>query len=274
VPRELQIALQPRVADRLRRAALRLGVDEDRGWIDRRIRALEFDAAPQQQEQGQALGDGYPLGISDGRAGRAPSGGAGYGGGDGYGGRLGGMPGGSTTPGLGSYGMPALNAPQPNAPVSGPQPTDPFGARAGRFSADGGDTLAFDAERIDEVAAGLASRDVAIPQRGRMYRFTTSRGDLEITARSIPMTVLSRFYGLIAVSLAVCALRALMTRRARRVWMLLANSAIAGLALVLVGLLSIVLGIFPVAGLLAVAGGIAIAIRSRIQRNPAPSFVA
>ena len=118
------------------------------------------------------------------------------------------MPGGGTTQNFGGYGMPALNAPQPNAPASGPQPADPFGARAGADLAANPTVLAFDAERIDEVAAGLASLDVAIPQRGRMYRFTTPRGDLEITARSIPMTVLSRFYGLIAISLAVCAVRA------------------------------------------------------------------
>ena len=183
------------------------------------------------------------------------------------------MPGGGTTQGFGGYGLPGLNAPQPNAPARGPQAADPFGARAGANFATDRAALAFDAERIDDMAAGLASLDVAIPQRGRMYRFTTPRGDLEITARSIPVTVLSRFYGLIAISLTVCVLSALTTRRARRVWAILANSTVAGLLLVLGGLCSIVLGIFPVAGLLMVATGIFIAIRSRMTRFLEPAFI-
>jgi len=39
------------------------------------------------------------------------------------------------------------------------------------------------------------------------------------------------------------------------------------------GLVSVAVGVFPVAGLLMVAGGIAIAVRSRVGRNPAPAFV-
>jgi hypothetical protein len=125
---------------------------------------------------------------------------------------------------------------------------------------------------MDEVAAGLASLDVAIPQRGRMYRFTTPRGDLEITARSIPASVLWRLYGLTAVVLVVCASSALRMRHAQAAWALLVNSAVAGLALAVLGLLSIVLGIFPVAGLLLVAGGIVIAVRSRIIHTREPAF--
>jgi hypothetical protein len=228
--------------------------------LDNYARNLARNATPQSQEQGQAATDGYGyrLGVAEDRGGQMRAGGAGYGGAMG-----GGMPGG-TTPGFGGYGLPALNAPQPGAPASGPQATDPFGSQAGTGIATDGAALAISGERIEELAAGLASLDVAIPQRGRMYRFTTPRGDLEITARSIPVAVLSRLYGLVAVLLAVCAVSALMTRRARQTWALLANSTVAALALAVLGLLSIVLGIFPVAGLLAVAGGIVIAIRSRI----------
>jgi hypothetical protein len=137
---------------------------------------------------------------------------------------------------------------------------------------DGG-ALAFGGEQIEEVAAGLASLDVAIPQRGRIYHFTTPRGDIEITARSIPVTVLSRLYGLVAILAATSLIAALTTRHARRLWTLLANSTIAGLLLILLGLLSIILGLFPIAGLLSIAGGIIIAIRSRIVRSPEPAFV-
>jgi len=170
---------------------------------------------------------------------------------------------------VGGYGLPGLNA-----PGGGPNGVaEPFGARAGAMGSSSGAALAVDAERLDQVAAGLASLDVAIPQRGRMYRFTTPRGHLEITARSIPVTALSRLWGLGAVIAAVFAVAALGSRPARRLWAQLARSTVVGIALGLLGLVSVAVGIFPVAGLLMVAGGIAIAIRSRVVRRPAPAFV-
>ena len=58
-------------------------------------------------------------------------------------------------------------------------------------------------EQIAQVAAGLASLDVRLPERGKMYLFTTPRGDIEITASAISASTLSRLSGLAAVLSAI-----------------------------------------------------------------------
>jgi len=266
--------LQKKLSDEVEELSRgRRGGDERAQQLDNYARNLELNAAPQlqgQAQQGQQpqteygfqLGAAVPQpGFAEDRGGQMQGGGAGFGGG---------MPASGGVAGrVGGYGLPGLNA-----PAGGPMPAaEPFGSRAGTTQSTDGLALAFDAERLDQVAAGLASLDVAIPQRGRMYRFTTPRGDLEITARAIPVTAISRLWGLAAVLLAVCLIGALNSRPARRLWALLASSTVVGIALVVLGLVSVAIGVFPVAGLLMVAGGIAIAIRSRVVQSPAPAFV-
>jgi hypothetical protein len=108
----------------------------------------------------------------------------------------------------------------------------------------------------------LASLDVELPQRGREYLFTTPRGDVEITARSVGAPFLGRFLraGLVlAAALAAWGLyRFLRRRRMPRV-----EQRRLGALLLVAGLASLIGGIFPIAGLIAAAGGVVLLVRPR-----------
>ena len=120
-------------------------------------------------------------------------------------------------------------------------------------------------EQMAQVAAGLASLDVQLPERGRLYRFTTPRGDIAISAHSIPVVGLSRLIGLGAVLAAILIAWLLSREPARRVWTQCLNSTICGVALIILGLASVIVGILPFAGLLAIVVGLVITIRSRFR---------
>jgi hypothetical protein len=124
-------------------------------------------------------------------------------------------------------------------------------------------------EQIAQVAAGLASLDVALPERGRLYRFTTPRGDIAITASAIPASALDRLIGLVAVLVAILAAWLLSREKSRQVATWLVSSTAGGVAVLAVGLVSLLLGILPLLGLVALVAGLAIVVRSRIRR---PSF--
>ena len=66
-----------------------------------------------------------------------------------------------------------------------------------------------------DVAAGLASLDVVLPQRGRVYSFITPRGELEITARSISQITIGKLIGLAGVLIAILLVWALGRERSR-----------------------------------------------------------
>ena len=53
------------------------------------------------------------------------------------------------------------------------------------------------------VAAGLASLDFRLPERGRVYSFTTQRGLIDVTARPVAHTLIGRLIGLAALIAAV-----------------------------------------------------------------------
>ncbi|HEX5105422.1 MAG TPA: hypothetical protein VFV87_16500, partial [Pirellulaceae bacterium] len=120
-----------------------------------------------------------------------------------------------------------------------------------------------------EVAAGLASLDVALPERGRVYSFIVPRGDLEITARSISFATITRLIGLAGVAIAIVIVWALGREKSRRIWIAMFGSFAFGIGLILLGLVSILFGLFPFAGLLALVIGIALAIRARLNRPAA-----
>jgi hypothetical protein len=60
-------------------------------------------------------------------------------------------------------------------------------------------------EQLALVTAGLASLDVQLPERGELYRFTTPRGAVEITARAVPTDTLNRLSRLLLVLVAAAA---------------------------------------------------------------------
>jgi hypothetical protein len=164
----------------------------------------------------------------------------------GYGGRVGqgqpGMPGGF---GAGGYAAPATGMAGAEDALAAP-----------RATAAGG-------EQPAQVAAGLASLDVQLPERGRVYRFTTPRGDIEIRARAVPLAALSRLSGLAAVLAAIAIVWLIGRESSRHAWRRLARSFIVGLSLIIVGLGSVIVGILPFGGMLAIAAGLIIAVAAR-----------
>jgi hypothetical protein len=121
-------------------------------------------------------------------------------------------------------------------------------------------------QEFADVAAGLASLDVVLPERGRVYSFITPGDELEITARSISAVTIRRLIGLAGVLIAILVVWALGREKSRRVWIVMFGSFAFGIGLILLGLVSILFGLFPIAGLLALVIGIVLTIRSRLNR--------
>lgn len=151
--------------------------------------------------------------------------------------------------------------PLANAPAGMPTaPRDPFAASDAAAAVE----LA-DGERYAQLAAGLASLDVELPERGRLYRFTTPRGDIAITARSISQGTLARLANL-AMLAGLFFVAWLLSRPAVwPFWKQLADSTAIGILLAILGLASLLLGVLPFAGLAAIVAGLLIATRSRLR---------
>jgi hypothetical protein len=131
-----------------------------------------------------------------------------------------------------------------------------------------------DSQSMAEVAAGLASLDVTLPQRGRVYSFITPRGELEITARSVPLVALGKLLGLAGVLIAILIVWAFGREKSRRVWRFLFASRAFTIALIVLGLFSFLFGLFPLAGLALFAAGIGLAIHHGLNRPARPNVVA
>jgi len=142
-----------------------------------------------------------------------------------------------------------------NAPGMGPAKAE--GDRSGGGMGGGG------GEGYAAIAAGLASLDFTLPERGKAYHFTTPRGQIEIQARPISQSLLSRLMGLAGLAAAILLVWAAVRRPARAYWRRLFSTVAFGVVLAVLGLVSVISGIFPYAGLLLVVGGIALAIRNR-----------
>ncbi|MBN2559659.1 MAG: hypothetical protein JXQ75_01845 [Phycisphaerae bacterium] len=111
---------------------------------------------------------------------------------------------------------------------------------------------------------GLASLDVEIPARGTVYRFTTPRGRMEITARAVSRPFLANveFLGITAV--AILAIWRVY-RLVRRPGFTETHGRALSTAIIVAGLASLATGVLPIAGLgIAIAG---IAVKVRIARN-------
>jgi hypothetical protein len=129
-------------------------------------------------------------------------------------------------------------------------------------------------EAFGNLAAGLASLDVDIPQRGSTFSFTTPRGQIEVTARPVAQSLVARMFSLTGLAAVVLVVWLASRKPAREQWQRLCSTVSCGVLLAVVGLLSVVTGIFPVTGLLLIAGGIALAIRNRRFAPPAPASAA
>ena len=114
---------------------------------------------------------------------------------------------------------------------------------------------------------GLASLDVDIALRGHEVHFTTPGGDVQITARAVSTNFidgLKRFGWTVGVLLMLALIARIIRHHAFAF-----DKPVAWLGLVLLGGLSIGLGILPVLGVAAVVAGVGLAIRRRLARRAA-----
>jgi hypothetical protein len=118
---------------------------------------------------------------------------------------------------------------------------------------------------VDLPAAGLTSLNVELPTRGRLFCFTTPRGETEITARCVSNNLLQR---LTQVGATIAALLALwiVVRWIRRGGLSGVARPIGSTLLIVFGLLSICGGLFPVVGVLAIFTGCGLKMRRRCCR--------
>jgi hypothetical protein len=121
--------------------------------------------------------------------------------------------------------------------------------------------------------AGLASLDVEIPQDGVEYLFTTPRGKVEITARPVSHWFISRLWGAGGLLAAVVVLWVLTRPALVRGYRAAANTVWFAVALIVVGLASLVLGILLLAGLIAAVVGAGLVAR-RLVNGRKPVLVA
>jgi hypothetical protein len=117
------------------------------------------------------------------------------------------------------------------------------------------------------LPAGLASLDVELPRRGVVYRFTTPKGDVEITARAVSRELTERTGQavLAAVIFLVILWFVWLVRRGRFQWL---TGRVGSWCLIAVGLL--LLCILPLLGLVAVCGGVTAKLRRVAARQVAP----
>jgi hypothetical protein len=104
------------------------------------------------------------------------------------------------------------------------------------------------------TATGMASLDFQLPTDGVLYRFATTRGEVEITARNVSNELLRRAAEILiaVVVIAVLWFLAGFVRRGNFAW---TAQPAASTAMIVVGLLALCGGVLPVLGLvLAIAG--------------------
>ncbi|MBE3071021.1 MAG: hypothetical protein IMZ66_12370, partial [Planctomycetes bacterium] len=114
--------------------------------------------------------------------------------------------------------------------------------------------------------AGLASLDFELPVRGKVFRFTTPRGDVAVRASAASQPLIEGLVRLAGVAVLVVIVLA-----ARR---LLRGQAFSGrakralaIAMILLGIAGVLFGVFPVAGVLAFVAGIVMLVRLRVARR-------
>lgn len=161
--------------------------------------------------------------------------------------------------------------PQPEGPVGGEgMPTAMPPSKDALPSDDEGkneplDTLA----KPGYEAANMASLDIELPVRGIEYWFTTPRGDVQVSARAISRTLTARLIRLGWLLAAFVVLGVLYRWIARGGLAVLAGRLGSSLLIVL-GLFSLISGVFPGVGLIGLIAGVAIKIKRRIAERGLP----
>ncbi len=144
------------------------------------------------------------------------------------------------------------------------------------FSSDGR-TIATAAGDGPALATGLVSLELQLPQHDddfyQVYRFTTPGGEAQITAWAVSESLLTRLLRLAALVAAVAVL-AYLVRLASAGRLAVLWGAGGSTLMICVGLLALIFGILPVAGLIALVAGIAIKVRRAMARSAAAQSAA
>ncbi|HUE69612.1 MAG TPA: hypothetical protein VMP01_01885, partial [Pirellulaceae bacterium] len=119
--------------------------------------------------------------------------------------------------------------------------------------------------------AGLASMDIEIPTAGVEIFFTTPRGKVEITARPVSESLVARLWGIGGLIGALLALWIVTRPSLVRVYRFAAGTRSFAIGLIAMGLVSIVFGILPLAGLIAALVGGGLLVR-RWANGKVPAF--
>jgi hypothetical protein len=191
--------------------------------------------------------------------------------------RPGGMPPGfgpppaANAPGVGMIGgMPLAPPPPqaaPNPPATPPSDADSQKALEGQSRPVQAGVPALPSP------TGLASLEVVLPtqdaNRWSIYRFTTPRGEVEITARSLSDKLLHRV-GYAAGTLAVILLIGFLVRLGFRSGESRHTKSSMTTLMIVLGLLALILGVLPVLGVLAIIAGLMLKItRAGAKESPA-----
>ena len=186
---------------------------------------------------------------------------------------------------------PAAATPLPPVPreASGPRGTLaelPRGpAKAAELPAEAGTTLptleeptpAARANVVQQADAGLASLDFELPtgnqSRWTLYRFTTPRGDEQITVRNMSNNLVWRLVEVLCVAAALLVLWAVivMIRHGLFHW---TTHPVAAAVLIAVGVISLCGGLIPIIGVIALVAGCAAAIQRLTLPRPSKPLAA
>ncbi len=156
-----------------------------------------------------------------------------------------------------------------NGPVEYPMPptaAEKPAPTAGEATLPGLDepTLEAKAKAVQQADAGLASLDFELPSgdpsRWTLYRFTTPRGDEQISIRNISNDLARRLVEIVIVAAALLVLWIVvgMVRRGRFHWL---KNPVAATLLLSFGVLSLCGGLLPIVGVVALVAGFGVLIQ-------------
>ena len=132
-------------------------------------------------------------------------------------------------------------------------------------------TPAATGKAVEQADAGLASLDFELPtgdpSRWTLYRFTTPRGDEQITVRNISNSLVWRLVEILVVAAALLVLWAVVAMIRHGLFHWTTHPAVAAV-LIAVGLLSLCGGLMPIVGVIALAAGCAAAIQRLTSPKP------
>lgn len=122
---------------------------------------------------------------------------------------------------------------------------------------------------VPAAPTGLASLDIDVPPRGKVFLFTMPRGETKITASPVSRDLTERLINL-AIVAGVIIVGVIVYRIARQLPVRQATGTMAfALLLILVGFLSWLLSILPLYGVIALIVGVVLLVRRIIDRRRA-----